>query len=204
MPAHHLEILVEEPSMEAFLGALMPRVLPEGRSFSIHPFQGKDDLLAKLKDRLTGYAKWLPTDWRIIVVLDRDDDDCLQLKERLELVAAQSRIRTKTSDAQQWQLVNRVAIEELEAWYFGDWAAVLKAYPRVSKTIPQKAPYRYPDSIAGGTWEAFERILRTAGYFETGLPKVETARTLGALIDPHLNSSPSFRHFCRAIDEATA
>ena len=23
-----------------------------------------------------------------------------------------------------WRLVNRIAVEELEAWYFGDWAAV--------------------------------------------------------------------------------
>mgnify|MGYP003537495447 CR=1 FL=1 len=29
MPAVHLELLVEEPSMEAFLRALLPRLLPQ-------------------------------------------------------------------------------------------------------------------------------------------------------------------------------
>lgn len=77
MTAAHLEVLVEEPSMEAFLGALLPRLLPADRSFLLHPFQGKTDLLGKLQDRLRGYAGWLPDDWRVVVVVDRDDDDCV-------------------------------------------------------------------------------------------------------------------------------
>lgn len=48
MSATHLEVLVEEPSMEAFLGALLPRLLPADRSFVVHPFQGKTDLMGKL------------------------------------------------------------------------------------------------------------------------------------------------------------
>ena len=49
MPAaNHLVLLVEEPSMEAFLHALLPRLMPARRTFEIHPFQGKDDLMAKL------------------------------------------------------------------------------------------------------------------------------------------------------------
>ena len=80
MAAVHLELLVEEPSMEAFLGALLPRLLPQDRTFVVHPFQGKSDLLAKLESRLRGYATWMPADWRIVVVVDRDDEDCLVLK----------------------------------------------------------------------------------------------------------------------------
>ncbi len=67
--------------MEAFLRILLPRLLPEDRSFEVHAFQGKSDLLGKLQDRLRGYARWLPEDWRIIVVVDRDDDECLALKK---------------------------------------------------------------------------------------------------------------------------
>jgi len=77
MSAAHLELLVEEPSMEAFLRALLPRLLPQDRSFEVHPFQGKNDLLGKLESRLRGYAAWIPADWRIVVVVDRDDQDCL-------------------------------------------------------------------------------------------------------------------------------
>ena len=64
MVAAHLEFLVEELSMEAFLRGLLPRILPQDRSFAIHPFQGKQDLLGKLEPRLRAYASWLPQDRR--------------------------------------------------------------------------------------------------------------------------------------------
>ncbi len=201
MAAVHLELLVEEPSMEAFLRGLLPRLLPRDRTFEIHAFQGKDDLLRKLAARLRGYAHWLPPDWRILVVVDRDDDDCHVLKTRLDGIAHDCGLRTDRARPD-WQLVNRIAIEELEAWYFGDWAAVQASYPRVSATIPGKQAYRDPDAIAGGTWEAFERILQRHGYFKTGLPKVEVARAIAAHIEPRANSSPSFNAFWRAVEEA--
>jgi hypothetical protein len=203
--AQHLEVLVEEPSMEAFLRELLPRLLPQGRSFEVYPFQGKSDLLEKLPDRLRGYAGWLPNDWRIVVVVDRDDDDCLDLKQRLEQFAAEARLSTRTQPRRgDWQLVNRVAIEELEAWYFGDWASVRSVYARVAPTIPSRATFRAPDSIAGGTWEAFERVLQRHGYFQGGLRKIEAARTIGAVLDPERCSSPSFRTFRQAILETMA
>ena len=205
MSAAHLEFLVEEPSMEAFLNALLPRLLPADRSFVVHPFQGKTDLMGKLQDRLRGYAAWLPNDWRVIVVVDRDDDDCLALKAQLEAMAKRAHLRTRARRGRQpWQLVNRIAIEELEAWYFGDWPAVCAAYPRVSERIVGQAGYRDPDGIAGGTWEAFERVLQRHGYFRGGLGKIEAARALGAAIDPARNRSVSFGHFRDAVLEAVA
>lgn len=48
MNTGHLEILVEEPSMEAFLRELLPRMLGDKVSFEIYPFQCKGDLLSKL------------------------------------------------------------------------------------------------------------------------------------------------------------
>ena len=204
MTARHLELLVEEPSMEAFLRALLPCVLPADRTFEVHAFQGKPDLLGKLQDRLRGYAQWLPDDWRLVVVVDRDDD-CLALKAQLEEAAAAAGLRTRTRAGRRpWQLVNRVAIEELEAWYFGDWQAVFSAYPRVSPTVPNQAGYRDPDAIRGGTWEAFERILQRRGYFKTGLRKVEAARAVGVHVDPRRSRSHSFVKFREAIVEATA
>ncbi len=96
MSAAHLEVLVEEPSMEAFLGALLPRLLPADRTFIVHPFQGKADLLGKLQDRLRGYANWLPEDWCVVVVVDRDDDDCVALKAQLEAMAKKAKLRTRS------------------------------------------------------------------------------------------------------------
>jgi len=80
MRATHLEILVEEPSMEAFLRKLLPRLLGEDRTFGIYPYQCKDDLPGKLPQRLRGYAAWLPEKWRIVVIVDRDGNDCVLLK----------------------------------------------------------------------------------------------------------------------------
>jgi len=204
MTARHLEILVEELSMEAFLGALLPRVLGSDHTFAVHPFQGKPDLLGKLEARLRGYAAWLPDDWRIVVLVDRDDDDCRALKKHLEWAAAAAGLRTRSrSGARSWHLVNRIAIEELEAWYFGDWEAVVGAYPGVPVSVPKRKGLRDPDAIAGGTWEALERIMRKHGYFKTGLRKLEVAQAVGARIEPERCRSRSFLRFHEALAEAT-
>ena len=205
MPAAHLELLVEEPSMEAFLRAMLPRLLPKDRTFEVHPFQGKRDLLGKLEARLRGYASWLPGDSRIVVVVDRDGDDCRSLKRRLEDIAGRAGLRSRTRAGDpNWQIVNRIAIEELEGWYFGDWPAVQAAYPRVSANLPHRKGFRDPDAIAGGTWEAFERVMQRHGYFEGGLAKIEAARAVGAQIDSARGRSHSFTVFCAAIVEAFA
>ena len=52
--AQRLEFLVEEPSMEAFLRGLLPRLLPEGCAFEIRVFRGKHDLMRQLEVRLRG------------------------------------------------------------------------------------------------------------------------------------------------------
>ena len=203
MPAAHLEVLVEEPSMEPFLGALLPRLLPQDRTFALHPFQGKIDLLGKIEARLRGYAAWLPDDWRIVVVVDRDDDDCRALKGQLENMALRAGLLTRSrAGSAQCQLVNRIAIEELEAWYFGEWTAVCRAYPRVRAGIPNDRRFRDPDAIAGGTWEAFERVMQRYGYFKGGLAKLEAARAIGRVVDPQRSRSGSFRVFCGAVSEA--
>jgi hypothetical protein len=170
-----------------------------------HPFQGKSDLLAKLEARLRAYASWLPPDWRLVVVVDRDDEDCHALKQQLEAIATLSGLRTRSSAGNDpWQLVNRVAIEELEAWFFGDWDAVRQIYPRAPANLPSRQGFRDPDAIAGGTWEALERLLQRHGYVPGGLRKIDTARAIGAVLDPHRSKSASFKAFHQAIMEAVA
>ena len=191
--------------MEAFLQGLLPRFLPPGCTFEIHPFQCKQDILDKLQTRLLGYRYWLPANWRLIVLVDQDDDDCRELKTELEQTAAGAGLLSRTAaTGEPWQVANRVVVEELEAWYFGDWSAVLAAYPRVRPTVPRQARYRDPDAIVGGTWEAFERVLQRHGYFRTGLRKVEAARAVAAHFDPARSRSQSFEKLRSVITEATA
>lgn len=205
MGPSHLVFLVEEPSMEAFLQVLLPRVLPAGCTFEIHVHGGKADLLRKLESRLRGYARFLPEHWRIVVVVDRDDDDCHDLKKRLERSAAVARLTTRRTagGTARWQVVTRIAIEELESWYFGDWEAVSAAFSGVPRSVIRGARFRDPDGIAGGTWEAFEAVLRRHGHFRGGLRKIEAARAVAGHINPARNTSPSFRHFYAAVIEAT-
>ncbi len=187
--------------MEALLRDLLPKVVGN-LTFQVHQHQGKQHLLKRLPFRLRGYAGWLPPSWRIVVIVDRDEADCLRLKADLDRLAAGAGLSTRSSAAGgPYVVLNRLAIEELEAWYFGDWDAVRAAYPRVPGHIPQQAKYREPDAIAGGTWECFERILRRSGYFTTGLRKIEAARAISPHLDPEANRSRSFQVLRSALLE---
>ena len=199
----HVEFLVEEPSAEAALQNLLPKILGSVASFDIHPYQGKSDLLKKLPSRLDGYSHWLPEDWRIVVLVDADDDDCLELKAQLEQIAQDAGLATKSAapPGQQFQVLNRLAIEELEAWFFGDVEALRAAYPRVSPTLGKRAKYRNPDAITGGTWEALERLLQRLNYFRQGLPKITVARQVSKHMDPASNRSRSFQIFRQGLLE---
>jgi hypothetical protein len=79
----HVELLVEEASGEAALSNLLPRIVP-GVGFNILVHQGKPDLLTKLPGRLLGYSTWLPADWRVVVLIDEDREDCRMLKGQME------------------------------------------------------------------------------------------------------------------------
>lgn len=205
MPSRSLIFLVEEQSMEFFLRAWLPRILPAGCGFEIHAYRGKSDLLGKLESRLRGYAAWLPPDASIIVIVDRDDDDCVALKRKLEAAVSRAGLLTRSMNkGGRWQVATRIAIEELEAWYFGDWDAVIAAYPHVSATIPDKAQYRDPDAIAGGTWEAFGRVMSKSGYFKQGLLKLEAAQAIGKHLDAQRSRSSSFRKLASIVEEAIA
>jgi hypothetical protein len=142
----HIEFLVEESSAEAALQNLVPKILGSTVSFAVHPHQGKPDLLANLPGLLKGYRDWLPDDWRIVVLLDADEGDCRELKASLEDVAGGARLVTKSLTAlgSHVQVLNRLAVKELEAWFFGDVEALSAAYPGIPVSLAKKARYRKP------------------------------------------------------------
>ena len=63
----------------------------------------------------------------------------------------------------------------------------------------RKKPYRDPDAILGGTWEALERVLQAAGYFSSGIRKIEIAQAIAPHMDPKRNTSRSFCCFRDAV-----
>ena len=196
----HVEFLVEEPSAEAALSRLVPKLLGPDFSFAIYPFQDKHDLLKNLPVRLRAYRRWLPENCGIVVLIDADGQDCLEQKRMLEDVANQSGFLTRGSGrGSRFQVLNRLAIEELEAWFFGDVTALCEAYPGVSPSLGNREAYRDPDIIRGGTWEALERELQKAGHHRGGLAKIKAAREVSARMEPDRNRSRSFHAFRQGL-----
>jgi hypothetical protein len=200
-----LIVLVEEESAEAALNSILPKLLPQSE-FQIIRFQGKQNMLRNLLARLRGFKSWLPENWLLLVLVDQDRDDCHALKQRLEAIALQAGLKSKSTirSGSRFQIVNRIVIEELESWFFGDWEAVRSVYPKVPRTIPSQEQYRDPDAIPGGTWEALESILQRKGYFNAGLRKIELARCVAPHMEPTRNSSRSFQIFRNTIEDASA
>jgi hypothetical protein len=90
----------------------------------------------------------------------------------------------------------RIAIEEMEAWYFGDRQALLEAYPQAKVEVLA----RYQQDRVCGTWELLadaifpggSAALKKAGWPLPGQVKYEWAEKIGPLLDLDRNLSPSF------------
>lgn len=201
----HIEILVEDSSGEKLLQVLLPQLLgPQGEphTWHLHAYKGTGqipkDLVAKadptkriLLDRLPrllrGYGKTPGID-AVVVVLDTDKRDCAAFLAELKAVADGCSPAPKT--------LFRLAIEEIEAWYFGDQDALLKAYPRAKLDVLK----RYVQDSACGTWELLadavypggSAAIKKAGWPLPGQVKHEWAEKVGPLMDLERNVSPSF------------
>ena len=197
----YLEFLLEEPSAEAVLRTILPKILSGNISYDFFVFKGKEHLLKNLPERLKTYRQWISDDWRIFVLIDEDRKDCHELKAKLEQAAHEAGFVTKSSAApdESFQVVNRLAIEELEAWFFGDVEALHAAYPRIPKTLQYQARYRDPNAIQGGTYEALERLLIRQNYFRERIPKPTVAQNIAQHMEPSRNRSKSFQVFVEGI-----
>jgi hypothetical protein len=205
-----IEFLVEDASTEAFLEVILPKILDRSifDNCQIHQFGGKDRLLKNLSNRLKGYKNWITDDDKIVVLIDRDRDDCRELKNKIEEIAKDAGLITKSlaRDNLKYAVLNRIVIEELEAWYFGDINAICKAYPGVSDNLDKRKGYRDPDSIKGGTAERLKKVLSDAGYHnhQGRLPKTQVAKDIAQYMEPRNNRSESFQIFYTALQEMTS
>ena len=126
---------------------------------------------------------------RVVVVVDVDDDDCEDLLARLKKLRAHVGVAPL--------FITRLAIEEMEAWYLGDPAAMRRAFGTVRPSILSK----YEQDSICGTWEMLMKVIAA---------RVEDKVAWAARIGPELNvgeplekqnGSPSFRKFCRRVRE---
>lgn len=196
--------------MKDALDVLIPRLIGERAvDIKIIDHGSKPRLLTDLPNRLSGYVRRLANeDIRVLVAIDRDDDDCTGLKQQLEEIATAAGLATKSNPdaAGGFRVVNRIVVEELEAWFFGDVPALCAAYPGVPDTLDRKKGFRQPDAITGGTWEKLLQVLQRAGHYRASerLPKCDVARKVATLMDPSRNRSPSFRHFATGLEALLA
>lgn len=205
MPETHspcIEVLVEEPSAEEALKSLLPKLIKGRSRYKIINFGSKSKLLKVLSQRLAAYGDRINKgeNLRIIVLVDRDDDDCKKLKNQLETIAQQKGLSTKSKPNSEGKflVLNRIVIEELESWFIGDPEALRKAFSSLPNISSKSGIFRSPDN--GGSWEALHRFLKKHGIYKNSYPKIEAARRIAPHMNPDQNCSPSFNCFRAGLE----
>ncbi len=196
-----LEVLVEEPSMEEALRHIMPRILRDRARFKTINMRNKGRLLKELPKRLRAYRKRIQggENLKIVVLVDRDSDDCHTLKQRLETIADEAGLATKTAvrDQGDFQVVTRIAIEELEAWFMGDIGALIATFSSLNSA---RFPNNFNNPDNGGTWERLHRFLKRKGIYRNSYPKIDAARKIARHMEPERNRSRSFQAFRQGVE----
>jgi hypothetical protein len=172
--------LLEERSMKILLEGLLPRLMP-GISFICIHHDGKQDLEKSIPRKLRA---WREPGARFVVVRDNDGGDCHQLKKRLVEICC---------EAGRADSVIRIACQELEAWYFGEPAALAKAFGDARlEDLQKKARYRDPDAIHQPSRE----IVRLIPEFQ----KISGARRMAPHLTRKGNFSRSFQVMLKGIE----
>lgn len=174
-----LIFLLEERSAALLLEALLPRLFPE-LTFRCLPHEGKSDLKKSLRAKL---QNWQTPGDQFVVIQDQDSADCVTVKQYLsEICASAGRPDTLV----------RIACRELEAWYFGEPAAMARAFaaPRLAK-LSQRKPYRVADAIVNPARE-LEKL-------HPSYQKLDGARLMGGQLSYAGNASSSFRALIEGV-----
>ena len=207
----HFEILVEDQSGKKMLDEIVPSIIGEAHTFRVLPYKGigkipkgmkpgsdasKRILLDQLPRLVQGHGKTFagygPNYRAAVVVICDLDRKCLHdfRKELLDLLnACHPRPETRFC----------LAIEEGEAWLFGDRNAILAAYP----TAKARVLDGYGQDSICGTWERLadaihpggSAVLTAAGWQAAGAAKSEWATRIPPHMDVEQNASPSFQYF---------
>ncbi len=215
----HFEILVEDQSGKRALDILVPRIIGREHTFKVHSYKGigripkdlrgtpdptKRFLLDQLSRLLRGYGKTFegyPRHYPAAVIVVPDlDDRCLKAfrQELLQLLR---------SCSPQPKARFCIAIEEGEAWYMGDLAAIKAAYPHAKESVL----HSYLNDSICGTWEKLadavypggSSSLARLGWQSVGKVKSEWAERISPHMDLENNNSPSFCYFRGTLRELT-
>jgi hypothetical protein len=197
-----IEFLVEEPSTEETLRHVLPKLVGNRARYKLINMGSKYKLLKALPSRLAAYRDRIAQgeQLRVVVLVDRDTDDCAALKRRLEDMASVAGLATKTrpNAQEQFHVVNRIAVEELESWFIGDAAALRQTFSSLPVIDASKGIFRNPDN--GGSWEALHRFLKKHGVYRSSYPKIDAARRIAPNLRIQTNRSRSFQVFVNGVE----
>lgn len=183
--------------MEAALHGLLPGLIGARATYRVFNYRSKQRLLRDLPGRLHVYARRLQAEpqLRVVVLVDRDRDECADLKRRLEDAAREAGLISKSQAAgATFNVLNRVVVSELESWLLGDVQALRACFSRLPRTLDRRREFRDPDSIPEA-WETLHRALRRAGELGEAFPKIDIARRVAEHLQPERNRSRSFKVF---------
>lgn len=139
----HLIFLLEERSAEEMLKGVLPKILHQEIHVKYVVFEGKQDLEKQLERRLKGWQ--LPNSF-FLVMRDKDNGDCLKIKNQLAE-------KVNASGKKEVTLI-RVACSELESFYLGDLNAVEQGLGMSNlKKKQQEKKYRTPDTLSNAAQE---------------------------------------------------
>lgn len=218
----HFEILSEDISGKKALDILVPKIIGNEHTFTVHSYKGigripskmskaenasKRILLDQLPKILGGYGRAFssyPPDYpaAVIVVCDLDK------KKLSSFLAELNEVLNKCNPAPETRFC--IAIEEGEAWFLGDLSAIKKAYPKANDAVLKK----YTNDSICDTWEVLadavhpggSKSLKSEGFQAAGKEKFHWAEKISPHMDIDNNKSPSFCFFrdcMREISEST-
>lgn len=216
----HFEILVEDQSGKKALDLLVPKIIGNDHTFTVHPYKGigripknltangdanKRILLDQLPRLLRGYGNTFanyPTGYPAAVILVCDlDDKCLKaFRQELFNILDACNPQPETRFC--------IAIEEGEAWFLGDIPAVKAAYPKAKNAVLNE----YVNDSICGTWEYLAEAvyhggsaaLSAKGWQTVGAEKSQWAEKITPHMDITNNASPSFAYFKKKLLELAA
>ena len=216
----YFEVLVEDQSGKKALDVLIPKIIGDQHSFKVHPYQGighipknfkkvsnvkSRHLLNQLPKMLRGYGKTFsgyPDNYQasVIVVCDLDHKCLKAFRRELFDVLESCNPQPETRFC--------IAMEEGEAWFLGDIAAIKAAYPKAKKDVLDG----YINDSICGTWELLANaiypggsgMLNRKGRHGIGKEKSNWSEKISPHMDVENNKSPSFCYFRGKVRELAA
>lgn len=177
--------LLEEPSIQTVLEAILPKLISESITYKCIPHRGKQDLTNAIPRTIKAF-RFSPST-KLVIVHDQDSHDCKKLKAELSQIC---------QNAGGSKVLIRIVCHELESWFLGNLAAVEEAYhlkPNSLSKLQGKSKFRNPDRLNSAKQEI--RRLVPEYYENTHSKKIAPYLSLTE------NTSHSFQIFCSGVQK---